>query len=42
MGMLDYRAHKLNWLLRLPFDLAARALFWLLVIGTIIFAQSLS
>lgn len=36
-GMLDYRAHKLYWLLSLPFRLLARAMFFVAVaIGVIV------
>ena len=39
--MLDYRAHKLFWLLNLPLRIIARLIFWGVVLGAIIFVGSL-
>jgi hypothetical protein len=41
-GMLDYRAHKLYWLLALPFRIIVKVLFFAVVFIAIIFAQSTS
>jgi hypothetical protein len=41
-GMLDYRAHKLYWLFSFPFRIAARIGFWLVVVGAIVFTNTLS
>jgi len=38
-GMLDYRAHKLYWLLTLPFRIVARLLFFVIVAIAILIAR---
>jgi hypothetical protein len=38
-GMLDYRAHKLYWLLTVPFRLAWQLLFIAIVVAAILIAQ---
>jgi len=41
-GMLDYRAHKLLWLMTLPFWLTTRLLYFVTIFVAIIIAQSTS
>ncbi len=41
-GMLDYRAHKLYWLMSLPFRLVMRITFFVAIIVAILIAQSTS
>jgi hypothetical protein len=40
--MLDYRAHKLYWLLYLPIRLAVRISFFIIIAASIIIAESTS
>jgi hypothetical protein len=40
--MLDYRAHKLYWLLALPFRVIVKVLFFIVIFIAIFFAQSTS
>jgi hypothetical protein len=39
-GMLDYRAHKLYWLISLPFRLTARIIFFATIVVGIVIAQA--
>ena len=39
-GMLDYRAHKLYWLISLPFRLIARIIFFATILVGIVIAQA--
>ncbi len=41
-GMLDYRAHKLLWLLSLPFQIVGKIIFFAVILAAILFAQSTS
>ena len=41
-GMLDYRAHKLYWLMSLPFRLVTRITFFVVIFVSILIAQSMS
>jgi hypothetical protein len=41
-GMLDYRAHKLYWLLTRPFAVAAKVSFYGAVLGSILIAEQLA
>jgi hypothetical protein len=41
-GMLDYRAHKLYWLICLPFRMAATISFYIVIVVAIVIAQSTS
>jgi hypothetical protein len=41
-GMLDYRAHKLLWLLCLPFNLAAKICFFVVIAASVLIGQQVS
>lgn len=41
-GMLDYRAHKLYWLLMLPFNILAKLGFFAVVFAAILIAQEIT
>jgi len=40
--MLDYRAHKLYWLINLPFVIAAKIAFYVLILISILIAEQFS
>jgi len=41
-GMLDYRAHKLYWLLTMPFAVVAKLSFYAVVVASIVIAEQTS